>query len=112
MSSTTPVRDDVPLVESLGADHIVARGDDVADNIRAIFPDGDDALADAALLHERVVPAVKDDGVFVSVRLRKGAPTRRIRFEAVLVNTEYHSSGKLDTLRALVEACVLTPRLA
>ena len=46
---------DVALLQSLGADHIVDRGDDVADRIRAILPDGVDAVADTALLHDKVV---------------------------------------------------------
>jgi NADPH:quinone reductase len=103
---------DLALVQSLGADHIVDRGDNLADRIRSVFPDGMDAVADTALLHEEIVPALGDGGVFISVRGWKGEPTRDIRFEAVSVLDEYHSQAKLDALRQAVEDGALTARVA
>ena len=103
---------DRDLVQGLGADHILDRGEDLAGRIREIFPDGVDAVADTALLHDDVVPALRDGGVFISVRGWKGEPTRSIRFEAVWVFDEYHSQAKLDALRQAVEDGVLTPRMA
>ena len=101
------------LVEGLGADHVLERGADLAARIREIFPDGVDAVADTALMHDDVVPALRDGGVFVSVRGWKGdAPTRGIRFEAAWVFDEYHSAAKLDGLRRAVEDGVLTLRVA
>ncbi|WP_247828528.1 NADP-dependent oxidoreductase [Arthrobacter antioxidans] len=104
---------DRPLVEGLGADHVLERGADLADRIREIFPDGVDAVADTALLHDDVVPALRDQGVFVSVRGWQGdRPTRGIRFEAVWVFDEYLSAAKLDGLRQAVEDGILTARVA
>ncbi len=103
---------DLELVQSLGADHIVDRGDGLADRIRGVFPEGVDAVADTALLHDAVVPALRDGGTFVSVRGWKGEPTRNIRFEAVSVSKEYHSQAKLDALRQAVEEGKLTARVA
>ncbi|MFY0406986.1 NADP-dependent oxidoreductase [Solicola sp. PLA-1-18] len=103
---------DRQLVESLGADHLVARGDGLADRIRQVVPGGVDGLVDTALLHEDVVPALADGGVFVSVRGWRGEPTRDVRFEAAFVGDEYHSGAKLDGLRQAVEDGVLTPRVA
>jgi NADPH2:quinone reductase len=103
---------DVALVQSLGADHVLARGDDLADRIRAVFPDGVDAVADTALLHEKVVPALRDGGVFVSLRRWKGEPARNIRYEAAWVYDDYHSAAKLDALRQAVEDGALTLRVA
>ncbi|KNC17736.1 alcohol dehydrogenase [Arthrobacter sp. RIT-PI-e] len=103
---------DLELVRSLGPDHVVERGDGLADRIREIFPDGVDAVADTALLHEDAVPALRDGGVFIAVRGWKGEPARGIRFEAVWVFSEYHSHDKLDGLRRAVEGGVLTPRVA
>ncbi|MEG9249808.1 NADP-dependent oxidoreductase [Arthrobacter sp. Soc17.1.1.1] len=103
---------DRDLVQGLGADYVLDRGDGLADRIREIFPDGVHAVADTALLHEDVVPAVRDGGVFVSVRGWKGEPARDIRFEAVWVFDEYHSAAKLDGLRQAVEEGILTPRMA
>ena len=103
---------DRELVEGLGADHVLDRGDGLADRIREIFPDGVDAVLDTALLHDDVVPALRDGGVFMSVRGWKGEPTRDIRFEAVWVFDEYHSQAKLDGLRQAVEDGILTARVA
>jgi len=59
---------DRELVSSLGADIVVARGNDVATRFREHFPDGVDGLADGAVLNEAVIPAVKDGGAYTSVR--------------------------------------------
>jgi NADPH2:quinone reductase len=71
-----------------------------------------DAVADTALLHERAVPALRDGGVFVSLRRWQGEPIRGIRYKAVWVYDDYHSQAKLDTLRQAVEDRALTPRVA
>jgi NADPH:quinone reductase len=94
---------DRELVESAGPDHIVPRGDDVAQQIREIFPDGVDGLIDAAVMDEKAVPAVRDGGAFVSVRFWKGTGERDINFRRAAVVAEYHSRAKLDFLRSAVE---------
>ena len=73
------------LISGLGPDYIVERGDGVAGRIRALFPDGVDALADAAVLNEKAAPAVRD---------------------------EYHAGAKLDALRRLAEEGTLSFRVA
>lgn len=103
---------DMALVRSLGPDHIIERGHDPETSIRALFPGGVDAVADGALLHEKVVPAVRDGGTFVSLRRWKGEPTRDIRYEAAWVYDDYRSPGKLDAIRRAVEDGDLTPRVA
>jgi NADPH:quinone reductase-like Zn-dependent oxidoreductase len=103
---------DQALVQSLGADHVIARDGDVLAQLRAIRPQGVDAVADAALLHETVLPALSDAGVFVSLRRWKGEPTRGIRYQAAWVPDEYRAQAKLDALRQAVEDGELTPRVA
>ena len=103
---------DMTLVQSLGPDQIIDRGDDIAARIRAVLPDGVDAVADTALFHERAVPALRDGGVFVSLRRWQGEPIRDIRYKAVWVYDDYHSRAKLDALRQAVEDGALTPRVA
>jgi NADPH:quinone reductase-like Zn-dependent oxidoreductase len=103
---------DEALVASLGADIVVRRGDDVAERIRAHFPQGVDGLADGAVLNERVIAAVRDGGAFTSVRGFLGEPQRDIRFTATLVRSYVHEWEKLDRLRQQVEAGVLTLRVA
>ncbi|HET7415563.1 MAG TPA: NADP-dependent oxidoreductase [Arthrobacter sp.] len=100
------------LVESLGPDHIVPRGDDVAERIREIVPDGVDALADAALQRDQAAPAIRDGGAMALVRKWDGEPGRGITVYQTSVFDEYNSGEKLDRIRALAEDGVLTPRVA
>ena len=100
------------LVESLGADIVVARGDDVADRIRDRFPDGVDGLADGAVLNEKAIPAVKDGGSFTAVRWFIGEPQRDISFTATAVRNYDGEYEKLDKLRQQVEAGIVTLRVA
>ncbi|AOX66854.1 alcohol dehydrogenase [Curtobacterium sp. BH-2-1-1] len=103
---------DEALVRSLGPSHIVARGDGFAAAVRALVPDGVDALADAAVQRTSVVDAVRDGGVFLDVRGWEGNGARGIRFEQIAVFAEYRSFEKLDQLRHAVESGTVTPRVA
>lgn len=103
---------DRELVESLGADHVVPRGDDVAERIREIAPDGVDGLLDGSVQNEQVAPAVRDGGGFATVRRWDGDPGRNIQVHKIWVFNEYHSGAKLDGLRQAVEDGELTLRVA
>ena len=103
---------DRELVSSLGADIVVARGNDVATRFREHFPDGVDGLADGAVLNEAVIPAVKDGGAYTSVRHFMGEPQRGISFTATSVRSYDGEYEKLDTLRQQAEAGILTLRIA
>ncbi len=103
---------DRTLVSSLGADIIVARGNDVATRFREHYPDGVDGLADGAVLNEAVIPAVKDRGAYTSVRHFMGEPQRDISFTATSVRSYDGEYEKLDTLRQQAEAGILTLRIA
>jgi NADPH:quinone reductase-like Zn-dependent oxidoreductase len=103
---------DRTLVSSLGADIIVARGNDVATRFREHYPDGVDGLADGAVLNEAVIPAVKDRGDYTSVRHFMGEPQRNISFTATSVRSYDGEYEKLDTLRQQAEAGILTLRIA
>ncbi|RPE75709.1 NADPH:quinone reductase-like Zn-dependent oxidoreductase [Curtobacterium sp. PhB137] len=103
---------DEALVRSLGPAHIVPRGDGFAAAVRALVPDGVDALADAAVQRGVVVDAVRDGGVFLDVRGWSGDGSRGIRFEQVAVFSEYRSFDKLEQLRHAVEGGTVAPRVA
>ncbi|MEZ5854535.1 MAG: NADP-dependent oxidoreductase [Hyphomicrobiaceae bacterium] len=103
---------DHALVKGLGADIVVPRGNDVADRIRQHFPDGVDGLADGAVLNERAVPAVRDNGIFTAVRGFEGQAERGIKFRPTWVRTYDGQFEKLDRLRELAEQGVLTLRVA
>jgi NADPH:quinone reductase-like Zn-dependent oxidoreductase len=103
---------DHALVASLGADIVVARGDDVAHRIREHFPEGVDGLADGAVQSELVIAAVRDGGAFTAVRGFEGVPERGIRFTQTWVRTYDGEFEKLDHLRQLVESGAVTLRVA
>jgi NADPH:quinone reductase len=103
---------DEQLVRELGADVVVRRGDDVADRIRAHFPDGVDGLADGSVQDAAVLPAVRDGGAVATVRGYRGTGERGLRVTPVLVRRYAEAPGELDRLREGVERGVLTLRVA
>lgn len=104
--------DDTALVKSLGADEVVLRGPDVADRIRALVPEGVDAVADGSVQMAALLPAVRDGGSFVSVRGYEGEPVRGITFHTTWVREYLKEHGKLDELRQMVEDGKITLRVA
>lgn len=103
---------DEDLVRSLGADHVVPRGDDVAERIRALVPAGVDALADGSIQNELVLPAIRDGGALATVRgFRYDAP-RGITIHEVWVPRYLERWDALDRLRAQAEAGSITLRVA
>lgn len=103
---------DEEFVSSLGADILVPRGDDVADRIREVYPEGVDALVDASIQSELVLPAVKDGGAVATFRGYEGDGSRELRVEPVLVHEVAEEREMLERLRDLAEAGVLTLRVA
>lgn len=104
--------EDETLLESLGVDIIVPRGEGFADRVREHFPRGVDGVADGALLNELAIPAVRDGGSFTSIRGFKGEPQRDIEFTATWVTRYNEDFQKLDQIRQLVNAGKVTPRIA
>jgi NADPH:quinone reductase len=103
---------DKQLVRDLGADVVVPRGDDVAERIREVVPEGVDGLADGAVQRELAVGAVKDGGGFASVRGWRGNEERGIRFHVTWVREYDHRADLLDQLRQQVEEGQVTLRVA
>ncbi|MFI9388113.1 NADP-dependent oxidoreductase [Kutzneria sp. NPDC052558] len=103
---------DEQLVRDLGADEVVRRGDDVADRFRALEPDGVDAVLDGAVLHELVVPAIRDSGGLAVIRGWDGPAGRGIHVHQVWVSTVATDHARLRRLRDQAEAGELTLRVA
>lgn len=103
---------DDELVRSLGADEVVRRGGAVAENIRALHPQGVDGLVDGSVQGELLLPAVRDGGRVVSVRGWSGAAERGITVTAVLVYDTAGRTDHLDRLRGQVESGEVTLRVA
>ncbi|MEI6664847.1 MAG: NADP-dependent oxidoreductase [Chloroflexota bacterium] len=103
---------DEALVRSLGADIVVARGPEIAANIRAVVPAGVDGLADGAVQRDAAVAAVRDGGAFASVRGWAGTGERGITFHRTSVREYDHRPELLDRLRQLVEEGAVSLRVA
>lgn len=103
---------DRELVTGLGPDHVVERGDDFGELVRALVPDGVDGVLDAAVLNQRALAAVKTGGGFATVRNWEGTGERDVTIHKVWVFSYYHNEGRLDRLRQAVEDGVLTLRVA
>jgi NADPH:quinone reductase len=103
---------DEELVRSLGADVVVRRGDDVADRIREVEPDGVDAVADGSVQNTLVLPAIRDGGAVATIRPFQGETQRGITVHAVWVS-EYATAGdKLAELGRQADDGVVTLRVA
>ena len=100
------------LVEKLGADIIVERGEDVAQRFLAAVPGGVDGLADGAVLNDKVIGAVRSGGRLVTVRHYEGESVNGVTYHPIRVRYYVRERSKLDRLRELVEEGKLTPRVA
>lgn len=103
---------DEALVRGLGADLIVRRGDEIAERIRQVAPEGVDGLADGAVQNELAVGAVRDGGAFASVRGWGGTGEREIGFHVTMVMGYDHRADLLDQLRERTEAGQVSLRVA
>jgi NADPH:quinone reductase-like Zn-dependent oxidoreductase len=103
---------DEELLRGLGADVVVRRGDDVAQRIREVYPDGVDGLADGAVQDDLVLPAIRDGGGLATVRGYRGDGQRGIEVHPTLVRRVAEDRAALDQLRRQAEDGVLTLRVA
>jgi NADPH2:quinone reductase len=103
---------DEALVQELGADIVIPRGADVAEQIRAVRPDGVDGLADGSVQNELAVPALRDGGGFASVRGWKGNGERDVTFHTTWVLELDHRADLLDRLRQQTEDGLISLRVA
>jgi NADPH:quinone reductase-like Zn-dependent oxidoreductase len=103
---------DEPLLKKLGAEAVVARGDDVAQRIRQLRPDGVDGLIDAAVIGAPMLPAIRDGGGLAAVRGFDGEAERGITIHQVRVAEYAENQAALDGLGELVAQGKLTPRVS
>jgi NADPH2:quinone reductase len=103
---------DKSLVEALGADVVVERGDGVAERFAAASDGGVDGVVDAAVLNEKIVAGVRPGGRIATVRHYEGQPTSGVTFHAVKVRYYLRDTHRLEELRQLVEDGKLQLRVA
>jgi NADPH2:quinone reductase len=103
---------EIELIESFGAHRVVPRGEGTEPELREIYPDGVDAILDAALLGPEVIGAVRDGGQLLAVRPYPGEPERDIAVHLVLVGQHLQEGHRIAELADLVTKGVLTLRIA
>lgn len=103
---------DTQLVTELGADLVLARGDDFADRVRQHYREGVDGLADGSIQNGLLIGAVRDGGAFTSLRGYKGEPQRDITFTETWVRNHQLDHARLDRLRQQAEHGAVTLRVA
>ena len=104
---------DEPMIRGLGADVVVPRGAEVcAAAIREAFPDGVDAVIDAALLGPPILAAVRDGGQLIAVRPFAGESERDIEVKLILVGEVASNQAGLRELAERAGSGELTTRVA
>jgi NADPH:quinone reductase-like Zn-dependent oxidoreductase len=94
---------DTEVVRGYGADIVIERSPGFAKAVRREFPDGADALLDAAVLGEKSFGAIRDRGIYIPVRgwgdkpAERGIQIRPMTVSSVLERTEW-----LELLRNMV----------
>jgi NADPH:quinone reductase len=102
--------EDEEFLRGHGATWFVSREEELGEAVHRFVPRGVDGVLDAAALGEPALVAVRDGGVFVSVRvdvlprLRRGVVVRNIAASP--------EAARLAYLSALAEVGLLTPRVA
>lgn len=104
---------EIELVRGYGADEVVERGDDFAAAIRRAVSQGADALLDTAALGEKAFGALRDDGIYIPVRLWGDKPSERnLTIKPLMVYSAFERTEWLELLRDIVEAGEIRLRVA
>ncbi len=107
---------DEALVRRSGAAEVVPRGPGVAERLRALRPDGVDAVADPALAGPGLLDALRDGGVYAQFRGGDEPGGHEFsgdgRVRRVFVPDYAGRTDKLRQIGGLAEAGVLIPSVA
>jgi NADPH:quinone reductase len=77
-----------------------------------VVPNGVDGVIDGAMLHEHVLPAVRDGGGIAVIRGWEGPTERDITLHPIWVRTAATDTNRMIALRAQAEAGTITMRVA
>ncbi|GAB2975134.1 hypothetical protein GCM10023080_044740 [Streptomyces pseudoechinosporeus] len=77
----------------------------------AVNVHGVDAVADSAMLRERITPAIRDNGQIADLRLWDGVPGRGIAVHPMNVRSRATDTAAITRLREQVESDELTLRV-
>lgn len=103
---------DRELLRSLGAEHVVPRGDGMAAAVRERHPEGVDAVVDCALLGDTAAALVRDGGSFVSLRRSQVISDQRLRLVVIGVLDQLTNTPALEWLAQRFADGTLKPRVA
>ena len=103
---------DRDLITGFGADHVLERGDGFAGRVRELFPEGVDAVIDAAGMDDAVASAVRDGGSIATFRGFTGSTERGLRWKPVWATDRLTDTAAMDQLRDQAESGVLSLRVA
>jgi NADPH:quinone reductase-like Zn-dependent oxidoreductase len=102
--------EDEEFLRVRGTTWFVSRDEELSEAVRRFVPGGVDGALDAAALGDHALAAVRDGGIFISVRSDVlPEPQRGV---AVRHTTAGPEATRLSYLSALAEVGVLTPRVA
>ena len=102
--------EDEEFLRGRGATWLVSRDEELGEAVRRFVPDGVDGALDAAALGASALAAVRDGGIFVSVRGDVlPEPQRGVVVRHIAAGPD---ATRLSYLSALAEVGVLTPRVA
>jgi NADPH2:quinone reductase len=102
---------DEPLLKKMGAEAVIARGDDAVQKVRDLVPGGVDGAVDAAVLGAPFLPAIRDGGGMAVVRGWQGDSERGITIHQVRVSDYSENQAALQGLGDLVAQGKLTLRV-
>jgi NADPH:quinone reductase len=102
--------EDEEFLRGCGATWFVSRQEELSDAVHRFVPEGVDGVLDAAALGAPALAAVRDGGIFVSVRVDVlPQPRRGVVVRNIAASPE---AARLAYLSALAEVGLLTPRVA
>jgi NADPH2:quinone reductase len=102
--------EDEESLRGRGATWFVSRQEELSEAVRRFAPQGVDGVLDAAALGEPALAAVRDGGIFVSLRV--DVLPRPQRGVVVRHTSASPDASRLSYLSALAEVGLLTPRVA
>jgi len=105
-------KDEQDLLKA-GAAHFISRDKQVPEAVKSLFPDGVDAVIDAAGVFDEILPAIKDNGVIIVLRFKKDATMDRgVRSRFVNVRERAKDTRAIAEITRKVAAGKLSTRVA
>ncbi|MFP8965003.1 quinone oxidoreductase family protein [Pokkaliibacter sp. CJK22405] len=110
--ATLASESDSEFLRSLGAASVFTREDDALEQIRAAYPQGVDAVIDAAGLGQAIVPAIADGGMLIQLRPTDDNFDPRITATFVNVRERAQDQSVIARLGEQVASGLLPVRVA